>query len=108
MTSYLIWWTSQADYERITPLDTWPVWLHAEFRSRQGRAGRGRLWIFDEWADSPVEATWDESKWTCQIAADAGGIVIPLNDLHHVWFLPGFITNFAMELPTLTELVPAG
>jgi hypothetical protein len=105
MTKYLIWWTSQADHERVTPLDTWPSWLYDEFRSRAGRAGRGRLWVSSKFKDAPEEAAWDESKWTCQIANDAGGIVIPLGDLHHVWMLPGFITDFSMASPSLTDLV---
>lgn len=108
MAKYLIWWTNQSDCERITPLDTWPTWLYDEYQSRLGRPGRGRLWVSDEWSDAPEQADWDYSKWTCHSAADAGGIVIPLDAIHHVMLLPGFVTNFLMEIPDLTELVVRG
>src|SRR5580700_11593268 len=98
MSKYLIWWTSQSDHERVAELTIdWPDYLRREFDSRQGRAGRGRLWVsdrFDDDRDMPSEATWDDNNPLCKIADDAGGIVITLADLHHVWMLPGFITDF--------------
>lgn len=99
---YLIWWTNQEDCDRIVPLESWPVWLYDEFRSRQGRAGRGRLWVSLRLADAPKTVTieWDSlTNWLCLAANTAGGIVIRREDLRHVQFLPGFITTFAMALP---------
>lgn len=104
---YLIWWTNQNDCERITPLDSWPMWLYDEFRSRVGRSGRGRLWVpklFE--GDAPQEAKWDAANnWLCQAANDAGGIVIPEHALRHVQFLPGFVTTFDMALPDAVAAV---
>lgn len=69
---FLIWWTNQNDCERITPLDSWPTWLYDEFRSRCGRAGRGRLWVPQLWerdASEGVSIEWDIGKnWLCRAA----------------------------------------
>lgn len=99
---YLIWWTNQADCERIVPLDTWPTYLYDEYTSRNGRAGRGRLWCHDACAGAPDEVTikWDSANnWLCKAADDAGGVVIKAKDVGQVQFLPGFVTTFAMALP---------
>lgn len=96
---YLIWWTNQSDCERITPLDIWPVYLANEFRSRSGRAGRGRLWVPVGIGIHEAEAKWDDGNWLCRIANDAGGIVIRARDVRCVQFLPGFVTTFEMTLP---------
>lgn len=105
---FVIWWTSQEDWERITPLDSWPTWLYDEFRSRGGRAGRGRLWVPQLWTKGVPEGVsveWDvANNWLCGIANDAGGIVIPIDALRHVQFLPGFVTTFDMTLPTTAML----
>lgn len=101
---YLIWWTSQEDCERIAPLDTWPTWLYDEFNSRMGRPGRGRLWVpesIDRIGDVPQGVTvWDDvNNWLCKAANNAGGIVIPASEVHHVQFMPGFVSTFEMTLP---------
>ncbi len=54
-TDLLIWWTGQEECEAIYALHeeddenrvlpaTVPEYIRLEFRSRYGRAGRGRLW----------------------------------------------------------------
>lgn len=101
--TYLIWWTNQNDCERVVPLDIWPRYLGEQFESRYGRAGRGRLWVADFTPPAPesISIEWDEDEnWLCKIAHDAGGVVIKARDLHLVAFLPGFVTTFAMELPS--------
>ena len=59
---YAIWWTSQRDIEKIfsgqvpgvamwpdkTPVDDLPPTIASELRSRNGRNGRGRLWISND------------------------------------------------------------
>lgn len=107
---YLIWWTNQNDCERIVKLDTWPMWLADEFDSRDGRNGRGRLWIpsiFEDDEELPAEASWHENNWLCRAANDAGGIVIPATAVEHVQFLPGFVTTFAMGLPERSAHAPS-
>lgn len=100
---YLIWWTSQHDCERIQPLAVgWPTYLREEYASRVGRPGRGRLWVhesFEGEGGPPEQAKWDDDNWWCEVAADAGGIVIRLTDLKCVQCLPGFVTTFDMQLP---------
>lgn len=103
MTDYLIWWTNQSDCERIVQLETWPTYLADEFQSRDGRNGRGRLWVPKDISDDApdgVTIDWDENNnWLCKAASDAGGIVIRASDVRHVQFLPGFVTTFAMTVP---------
>lgn len=105
MADYLIWWTNQADCERIVPLDTWPVYLYDEYQSRQGRNGRGRLWVSSKLKDAPQGTDlWDTTNnWLCRAAQDAAGIVIKAEHLKQVQFLPGFVTTFDMALPLFGE-----
>lgn len=102
--TFLIWWTNQNDCERIAPLASWPKYLYDEFRSRYGRNGRGRLWVSSELPDAPdgVDRWNEDENWLCKSASDAGGIVIPAEDIKHVQFLPGFVTTFEMTLPEAT------
>lgn len=99
---YLIWWTNQNDCERIVPLETWPKYIYDEFQSRDGRTGRGRLWVSDKLRGVPdgVSIEWDTgANWLCKAAEDAAGIVIKAEHAPQVQFLPGFITTFEMALP---------
>jgi len=99
---YLIWWTNQEDCRRVEELgaagllDLWPKYLHGQYESRSGRAGRGRLWVDDSF---PVRgAAWNDGAPFCKIAADAAGIVIKAHDVWHVIALPGFITTVDMTV----------
>lgn len=105
---YLIWWTSQEDCERVEffgladLLNDWPPYLRTEFASRNGRSGRGRLWVSGRLKDAPSEVSvaWSNAVAGCAAAKSAGGIVIKAEDVTHIQFLPGFVTTYAMELPT--------
>jgi hypothetical protein len=72
-----------------------------EYRSRLGRNGRGRLWTPD-FIDLE-EIPWDETKPAARLANERAGIVILASDLHHVFYLHGFVTdtelNFINSLP---------
>jgi hypothetical protein len=103
----LIWWLSQDDVERIEwlgvagLLSDWPEYLTDEFASRNGRPGRGRLWVADQFGD--VGAKWDNELPTCKMAKDSGGIVIEAADYMQVVHLPGFVTRFDMSLVITKE-----
>lgn len=103
-TDVLIWWTDQEECETFgwEPTDTFPQYLQSEYRSRLGRAGRGRLWAANEIGE--VGIPWDESKPASRLAGKRGGIVIWKIDAHHVFGLPGFLTdlrlNFINDLGT--------
>ena len=106
---YAIWWLSQAACEEIEPLHmegklTLPEYIIKEFESRYGRAGRGRLWTAD---GIPVEGIdWPEDAIATKMVTrkSCGGIVIKLEDVRLVAFLPGFVTDLGMNLLTLESL----
>lgn len=105
MADYLIWWTNQSDCERIEHLGLagqlghWPEYIFEEFGSRNGRNGRGRLWVSLKLRPTPPEeADWDDEAAVCKMAADAGGIVIVDSDANEVRHLPGFVTTFEMKI----------
>lgn len=110
---YVIWWTNQCDAEMVNAIYEaeylatdlpprfsldWPEYLHDQWESRYGRAGRGRLWnAFPEDFPNGVDP-WPTYRYAEMIGGShdrhsAAGIVIPLEDLHHVIGLPGFVTN---------------
>jgi hypothetical protein len=126
---YVIWWTTQTDCEIIIALTEsevddprlaeLPDWLRMQLFSRFGRAGRGRLWnAFPEALPNGVEP-WPDSTLgrmldgTTSDKHNAGGIVIPLGDLHLVIGLPGFVTTtemtwiYDLETHPLSRLHPA-
>lgn len=104
---YLIWWTNQSDVERIEHLGLdgqlghWPKYIFDQFASRNGRNGRGRLWIDSSLTKPgmPQEVeNWTEKNPVCRMAQDAGGIVILATDVGEVAHLPGFVTDFDMKI----------
>lgn len=104
MADYLIWWTNQGDVERIEYLGEvgmlghWPKYIGDQFASRNGRPGRGRLWVDEACKDAPEEAEFGPTNPVCRMAADCGGIVIRDIDLGEVRHLPGFVTTFDMKI----------
>lgn len=131
LQGYVIWWLTEADcrllgephrrsnwagddreegarvFGRPGTLDLeatgWPDYLQRQYRSRYGRAGRGRLWVTPE---IPVEriAIPDDHPLTPRIA-QSGGIVLHARDLHLVSVLPGLVTTLTLQ--TLAGLAPA-
>ena len=95
--SYLaIWWTSQEDCETIgdTLPETMPEYVREEYRSRLGRAGRGRLWTPDELGPDEISVDpWPETPLALRLGDDYGGIVIRIADMSHLVEMPGIITD---------------
>jgi hypothetical protein len=120
---FLIWWLTQEDCEAIgEPHDTsewsveeretipegfipgwyrlelspWPDYLKEEYRSRYGRAGRGRLWVP---AGIPIMSVLipDDHPLTSRIDR-SGGILFHERDLIFVKDLPGMITTLRLDL----------
>ena len=114
---YVIWWTNQTDCELLQAVceteqgggaqfegravpEEWPDWLKAEWASRWGRNGRGRIWNTHAGA-LPNGVDFSETTPFAELIGgsdlmgrhSAAGIVVPLEDLHHVIGLPGFVTN---------------
>lgn len=130
MTTYVIWWTNRSDCELLLAIgeaetdapsdeqwlvpDGWPVWLGAQFLARTGRPGLGRLW--NNWPDALPNGIepWPANRMARLLGGNgdyeaqgdrhsAGGIVVPLEDLHYVIGLPGLVTN-----DSLTRLLVHG
>lgn len=105
-TDLLIWWTGEDECESLVEakpewcdydavLEQVPSYIHAEFCSRYGRNGRGRLWCDDQFGD--VGIPWDRSKPATRLAGERGGIVIWATDAAHVFGLPGFLTDLRLN-----------
>ena len=114
-----VWWLTQAACERIgkphaaeelrdipvwerdgvVDADAlrWPDYLKREYRSRYGRAGRGRLWVAEGFPDD-LAVRWDDSRPWARKASAAGGIAIRDEDLPLVLSLPGFVTDLDFNL----------
>jgi hypothetical protein len=99
-----IWWLSQQDYALLTEemRKQLPKYIADEVRSREGRCGRGRLWVAKKFGE--VEAKWSDDNPVCRMLGQlkSGGIVF---DPQHTYFLPeniGVVTN------TDCRLVPLG
>lgn len=97
-----IWWTDQKACEVTGPLpDYFPKWLKAEYQSRLGRNGRGRLWTATKFTDSEascVEA-FDAMSPMAKWLEDYAGIVIDFHAkqallMHQV---AGVITDFSLK-----------
>lgn len=98
MSEYVIWWLSQEACETAIALGApdagWPDYILAEFESRTGRPGRGRLWISAELSGAfPDGIPWHNDEPKYRAAGQCGGIVIRAYDVIHVLSWPGFITD---------------
>ena len=114
-----IWWLNQSQCEeaydivansilansgdRIRTSEILPEYLQVELCSREGRSGRGRLWIHKSLPNVGVDP-WPDTELAHQFAGergpefDAGGIVFKEEDLDLVRQLPGIITNLKLEV----------
>jgi hypothetical protein len=78
-----IWWLTQMDCAHITEglIEKLPEYIAQEYRSRQGRAGRGRLWVAETFGE--VDCTWSDDNPVCRMLTQlsAGGIVFVASDI---------------------------
>lgn len=98
---YLIWWLDQPSLETVNKLpiaDRIPKYAAKEIESAMGRAGRGRLW--NSFDDAP-DVEWDADHPMSSVACFCAGIVILKEDLKTVACLPGFVTDYEMNLATI-------
>lgn len=99
MTDFAIWWTSEQDCRAIgelNSLDNSPIadYIKRQFRSRYGRAGRGRLWVDSSIFDIEVDDLyWPEDYAVARKAEYCAGIVIYMEDVLTMKQFPGFITD---------------
>lgn len=98
----LIWWTSQDNYETMEGMDRdhWPEELAIEYRSREGRNGRGRLWVPHQWMNNPdMKIEWKNSDPMFKALGDNyGGIVFRRDFYPLISNLPGLFTDFDMNV----------
>jgi hypothetical protein len=97
---YYIWWIDQDDCDLVdifqSRLEELPKYLQDQFWYRNGRAGRGRLWVPD---DIPVpKIEWDDTSPIASYAERAGGIVFHAKDLPSVKrMIRGRVTDLNMK-----------
>ena len=90
----LIWWTDSAAIEAIgseLPAEA-PEYLRAEYRSRHGRVGHGRLWVASRFPPDVQVYSWPQTPLAVWLQRCAG-IVIADEDVLHVADLPGTVTD---------------
>lgn len=98
MEGFYVWWLSEAEYTKIPTevFDTLPTYLAEECRSRDGRNGRGRLWISSKLnAPTGSQCEWDDRNPVCQkiVQESAGGIFFLPEDLGRLPKDIGFVTD---------------
>jgi hypothetical protein len=99
MEEVVVWWLDQASCNLAAafgaPDAKWPNYIKAEFDSRWGRPGQGRLWIASEIDFDGME--WGEGQIYTMIGERFGGIVVRKSDAHHVLSWPGIVTDIHMK-----------
>lgn len=104
MTSFVVWWTNQEESEEVctrVESGTWnaPEYIKDMVISRQGRNGRGRLWIGKIPEFDGIEAiNWNDDKpLASYIGARCGGILVKLEDMFYLRNVRGLITDENLE-----------
>lgn len=98
----LIWWLSRDEQAQIIP-EQWlqiPIYIKNELASREGREGRGRLWVPKD--IDLEEIPWDDNHPNAQRVTNesAGGIVFHSSDRQALAGLPGLITELNLDTHT--------
>lgn len=98
---FLIWWTTQGDAEAIGSdlPEGVPEYMRSEWRSRLGRAGRGRLWVHPS-LELPASFGFElrhVDNAICRWASGAAGLVLRAEDESHLRQLPGLVTTLGYE-----------
>lgn len=109
MSPCYVWWLNSDCYTQMRRqdkerrLETYE-YLNSEYSSREGRAGRGRLWISNVVRNKYPEVNngivpWPENAISRLINdLDFGGIVVLPEDLEYVKTLPGFVTDMQLNM----------
>jgi len=103
---FLIWWLSKDEQAQIKPKQ-WlrvPIYIKNELTSREGREGRGRLWVPKD--IDLEEIPWNDNHPNAQriMNESAGGIVFHASDQEALAGLPGLITDLKLDNHEETEL----
>ena len=107
MNNLIVWWLSQNDYkalEKVQLSKTVPAYIVTEVCSRDGRNGRGRLWINGAvWKKNEKHLIINipEKYWSTPLAEYlaefCGGIVIRKSDYKYVKNFPGIFTDLKLK-----------
>jgi hypothetical protein len=102
VTTFLIWWTNQADCAVVNDhMPGAPDYIAREFRGRLGRNGRGRLWIpsslYAEVPVPPISIPCPETPLANVLGNSYGGIIIRARDVECLRDLPGVITDLTVR-----------
>ena len=92
----IIWWLSQEDCRGLSEAQraALPEPLQQALTSREGRNGRGRLWMCGDVALEGIPWPTRENSNVRHIEdTSAGGIVVNRLELVHLKGLPGLVTD---------------
>lgn len=95
----VIWWTNQKDCDNIGDYNTknLPTYILEQFKSREGRNGRGRLWVEDFLGSVEINP-WPNNRLGNLLERDYAGIAIDAKDIDSIKSLPGLITDLKLDL----------
>ena len=106
-TEWLIWWTNFSDCQTINAAcgngedgpSLFPSYIQKEYRGRQGRSGRCRLWVPE---GCPVtEVPWNAARAICKALSyeknSYAGILIRKEDAMSVLSYPGIVTDLNLN-----------
>lgn len=90
----LVWWTPNDIIQNKTG---WPEYIKAQYDSRRGRNGRGRLWVDRQFGEVAIEP-WPETPFAEYIGEYMGGIVIRAEDADIVKSASGVVTDLSLNI----------
>jgi hypothetical protein len=95
----LIWWLSEKDYAVLTEEQRFilPQYIREEVSSREGRSGRGRLWVADGIDLKEIPWPDDHPNARSITKSNAGGIVFRHKDFNAIKDLPGLVTDLSLN-----------
>lgn len=114
LDEWLIWWTNSTDVYLIDALtgdrelgpSCFPEYLGVEYRSRNGRNGRSRLWVPPGCSVQGIP--WDSDRLICRVLANEensyAGIVFRKEDALLVLSYPGLVTDQALNHVTISDV----
>jgi hypothetical protein len=98
---HYVWWLNQPQTEAVlepSNFDRLPAYLQGEVKSREGRAGRGRLWVSRTLGEGEFGIDpWPDTALAKELGMDSGGIVFKADDLPLLSAMPGIVTDMKLN-----------
>ena len=101
---FVIWWLTSNEAMLLVEdpffIASTPAYIQTEVNSRNGRPGRGRLWVTLEWMNLNIDTSdyWIHGKPLHTVLGEEyGGIIILKTDFDKVTNMGGIFTTLKME-----------